>query len=174
MKKISLFVVLLFSSIACAKDNNDGTTHTLIYNCSREKQNIEYWIKNTPVIFTGEVEEVRLKIDERDLYSNSCWVKLRVIENIKGISKDETWMRALYEPYNQKTKQFKNIKDLENCTFKKDKSYIIFGTQIGYVFLNQARNFIQTVNSGNGNCMPNFPLENSTEELKFIHSNVGR
>lgn len=96
------------------------------------KPTIEKWANFVSNIMTGKAVETKLRINKKDAYEDSCWVRFSINKSIKGSSNSEIWINATYNKYNTKN-GWKDIFDIKNCPLKAGKEYLVFAqTQTPY------------------------------------------
>jgi hypothetical protein len=89
-----------------------------------DKQRIEKWANSVSNIMTGKVLEARLRMNKKDAYEDSCWVRFSINKSIKGSADSEIWLKVAYNKWSKDG--WKDIYDLKNCPLKAGKKYLVF------------------------------------------------
>lgn len=93
----------------------------LSHDCSIKRLTLNRWVEFADSIFVGEATERTPYVPETTMRDNSCWVKFRVREWLKGGGVKEIWVRsAFHNPLNEDI-------GLELCEFEPHNQYLIFG-----------------------------------------------
>ncbi len=131
---------------------------------SGSKIRFKDFIESSDAIFTGKVVERRMTFENAPPF-NGCWVKVKVMQTLKGTIGSEVWVKAYFSHENRDA-----MLKYESCYLKTGEKYLLTGRYkpANSYYSAHVAVWKDIINKPRYRCSPVEKIENSKDVIKEI------